>query len=1299
MIARGIRSPVTSGYRHHNSAAARGFPRKSARVSGTGTGRHSRHDLEELRAALTGDLERWAEHVVGMPPNRAMSNRSELRFRRKGALDLELRGAKRGVWRDHETGQGGGVLDLAPHVWGCSFAEGVARARSWAGLGDGGTPAAPVDRTRLEQEREARAAARLAEAEAEDAKAIAAAQRLWAESLPIAPESPGEIYLTRGRAIPRPAAGWPAALRWHHLRFALVLAATTASGAVEAVQLIHLSADGTKVGAEEMSRRRLPAVKLTRGRRTGGAAVRLPGARPTGPLILAEGPEDGLTAWTASGAEVWITLGAIGAKPVVRQLPTDRQVLVARDGDAPDSPAAIALDAAIGRWREAGHDVREVFARDDQAGGKFDVNDLLRQQGIDAVRARIDAALRIGSPRRNLPDAAPALQPRPHYRRPELTGDRASYHLNRAVRAFFRDVVRVLVARDWIAAQTEREAVIIRPEIKRRASVSNDIDAEGIERRVRSAAGRRARRRALNEIPALHGWGNAQTRRAIRGEMPRAQIAGSAGLGKTTVFAAVYVELAAPGGPLHGRHLHAFVPDHVLAADLQAEIARAWEAAGHTSPAPVRVIHGRGAENCQRHKLAAEVGRAGLSVFRSLCETPANRPAEPPARCPFFNTCRAGGYLRQFTDKTAGLIIMPHARTDIRMPADLKLPDPDVVAVDEGLINQVAVHARIEPITLTATATFDTRKGEIERIEAGTKIGAVVLGAITADASLDVMRAAGIGPDQLRAAAATADEAFREAAPSVSAALSDATISKRLAAYRAHPGASVAGVLRQLARDIEGGRAASVGIEWDSAATALTADGTRVPHPVVWRHHLAELHSIPSNAAVLLLDADANLGINRRVFGAPLRELRVEAARTARVVQIHDAALTDTTVAPGPELPNNHEKAAVLRARIKAFVEREATAARVLVVANKTVRRALTSEGDDLAPFAAWAGAEITHYGRHRGVDRWRDFDVVILVGRLQLPPREAERIAKALYAEDPDVNLTDLTSSYIWEERSFDMRDGSHRTARVQVHPNPLVQSIVELHRERALGQGADRLRLIHRRADNPGRVIVLSNLPIPGLTVDELLSLDDVLAGGTPIARAFAASGRVLPLSPAWLRRRFPELFGSVRTAERDVAELLKDKPPFGNIDSYCRMAVYRLPGQRRPSRALVGSDVSEAAAKLADHVGAEILDFRLFDAPMATTSIGSADQPAAEPVLANPVQLEPDGPGPEDELCVDNPNREAEVPDPPAWLFDAPPPELDPFDGWELAEGPEGGIPCWLTIPEPAWHARAGRCPCGR
>ena len=43
------------------------------------------------------------------PPNQALSSRTELRWGNRGSLSVNL---EKGCWHDHETGEGGGPLQL-----------------------------------------------------------------------------------------------------------------------------------------------------------------------------------------------------------------------------------------------------------------------------------------------------------------------------------------------------------------------------------------------------------------------------------------------------------------------------------------------------------------------------------------------------------------------------------------------------------------------------------------------------------------------------------------------------------------------------------------------------------------------------------------------------------------------------------------------------------------------------------------------------------------------------------------------------------------------------------------------------------------------------------------------------------------------------------------------------------------------------------------------------------------------------------------------------------------------------------
>jgi hypothetical protein len=82
---------------------------------------------------------------------------------------------------------------------------------------------------------------------------------------------------------------------------------------------------------------------------------------------------------------------------------------------------------------------------------------------------------------------------------------------------------------------------------------------------------------------------------------------------------------------------------------------------------------------------------------------------------------------------------------------------------------------------------------------------------------------------------------------------------------------------------------------------------------------------------------------------------------------------------------------------------------------------------------------------------------------------------------------------------------------------------------------QAIDRARFIHRAADKPCRVFVLTNVVLP-LTVHGFATWDELIPNR--IASAWVTSGGVLPLGAKWLVEQMPDVFGSPRTAERELA-----------------------------------------------------------------------------------------------------------------------------------------------------------------
>ncbi len=337
-------------------------------------------DLDRVRGELVAGLETLAETLLGTA---SIRKKRTLRWGKKGSLSLEISGRKRGSWHDHEAGTGGGPLQLIQHAQSCSMADAIRWARNWTG----GTPDAgaafKADHAarQAERDREARAAA--VEQAIEERQRTGYAARLWAGSKPIA-GTVAERYLVEARGIPTPPA-WPDAIRFHKPTRSLIVAATADDGTLRAVQRVRLTPEARKAeGTPDEPTKQTNGVLA-------GAAARLPGD-PAGPLLLAEGPETGLSLWSATGYETWIVLGGMGGITP----PAGRRTVACRDDDARHSPADRRLLKTVAGWTATAHQVATATPWPFRLYDKTDFNDTLREDSPAAVRQRIKAALNPG---------------------------------------------------------------------------------------------------------------------------------------------------------------------------------------------------------------------------------------------------------------------------------------------------------------------------------------------------------------------------------------------------------------------------------------------------------------------------------------------------------------------------------------------------------------------------------------------------------------------------------------------------------------------------------------------------------------------------------------------------------------------------------------------------------------------------------------------------------------------------------------------------------------------------------------
>ena len=167
-------------------------------------------------------------------------------------------------------------------------------------------------------------------------------------------------------------------------------------------------------------------------------------------------------------------------------------------------------------------------------------------------------------------------------------------------------------------------------------------------------------------------------------EPPVTAIRAAAGLGKTEAILRALVEHP----EIKDMHVEIYVPNHKLAQELRQRIEKLVAELKPVPPSfidlnvPVPralVIQGRGKDGdknrkplCKKAKIAEDVAKTGLPVYKSLCYMGAGEDAE---KCEFFGPC---DYLWQFRDHKPAIQIFPHSNMFTqRRPGSLPRPGPD----------------------------------------------------------------------------------------------------------------------------------------------------------------------------------------------------------------------------------------------------------------------------------------------------------------------------------------------------------------------------------------------------------------------------------------------------------------------------------------------------------------------------------------------------------------------------------------------------------------------------------------------
>jgi hypothetical protein len=186
------------------------------------------------------------------------------------------------------------------------------------------------------------------------------------------------------------------------------------------------------------------------------------------------------------------------------------------------------------------------------------------------------------------------------------------------------------------------------------------------------------------------------------------------------------------------------------------------------------------------------------------------------------------------------------------------------------------------------------------------------------------------------------------------------------------------------------------------------------------------------------------------------------------------------------------------RSHILRYIEvRSSEFDSVLVLCQMDLERQLRDQG---LPDHVQTG----HFNNLRGIDKYKDVECLIVIGRSQPPPDQAEIRSEVLFDRVP-VRGRDWTETYYPKrEVGISVRGQFGRIAvEAEYHPDPDAEivrwSICEAELIQSIGRG----RGVNRTSQNPLQIDIIGTVPLP-IEVDEVLRWKDAQADPFELMRA---------------------------------------------------------------------------------------------------------------------------------------------------------------------------------------------------
>jgi hypothetical protein len=196
------------------------------------------------------------------------------------------------------------------------------------------------------------------------------------------------------------------------------------------------------------------------------------------------------------------------------------------------------------------------------------------------------------------------------------------------------------------------------------------------------------------------------------------------------------------------------------------------------------------------------------------------------------------------------------------------------------------------------------------------------------------------------------------------------------------------------------------------------------------------------------------------------------------------------------------------------------------------------------------------HYGGVRGLNKFEHLNCVILTGRIEQSPLDLEQTAKALLYDDPRPLTLTQRFNQILSGYDFADRGEAPKGRYVSRHVDPFIDALRFQTCEAEIIQMIDRCRFA--RKTTCGLIVLLTEIPIPGVIVDLLMPYKDLVDRDRPGKRLRTAYEMLGALPPA---NMLVNVMDEGAPLWPSVAAVQQDMKRVGDIEALLKAQCYKF------------------------------------------------------------------------------------------------------------------------------------------